>query len=174
MSVGKSKVYLTDPLKSAASGITAAFCLAVVIAAVSMEEFIAAGVFAAITMLFGYIFVKSCRLMRISKEGIETSFFGLGWKRLTWKQIGELGCCGMKVFKDSKSKRSGTLYIYFSEKPLTDEERFDMVLKWPRPDIPHLSYSRKRLDFIQYQWDDEIVFYNADRARLNFSWMRKL
>ena len=79
MSVGKSKVYLTDPLKSVASGITAAFCLAVVIVAVSMEEFIAAGVFAAITMLFGYIFVKSCRLMRISKEGIETSIFGLGW-----------------------------------------------------------------------------------------------
>ena len=51
MSVGKSKFYLTDPLKSAASGITAAFCLAVVIAAVTMEEFIAAGVFAVIAIL---------------------------------------------------------------------------------------------------------------------------
>ncbi len=174
MSANQTKVFITDPVKAALSGVTAAFCIAVVIVAVTMEEFIGAGIFAAVAMVFGYIFFKTCRLMRIDKEGIEVSFFGIGRRSLKWKEVGELGCCGMKVFKDPKSKRSGALYIYFSEKPMSDSERFDMVLKWPRPNIPYLSYSRKRLDFIQYKWDDEIVFYNADRARLNFSWMRKM
>jgi len=174
MSVEESKTFLTDPLKAAVSGVTVAFCLAVVITAVTMEEYIGAGVFAMVTMLFGYVFFKSCRLMRVGKEGIEVSFFGLGRRELQWREIAEVGCAGMKILKDSKSKKTGALYIYFSEKPLTDDERFDMVLRWPRPEIPYMRYTRKNLDFLQYKWKNEIVFYNADRARFNYSWKKKL
>ena len=123
MSVGKSKVYLTDPLKSAASGITAAFCLAVVIAAVSMEEFIAAGVFAAITMLFGYIFVKSCRLMRISKEGIETSFRDVQTEsRLLPSEVTPSGIARLL----SEEQPAKTAFPRCSRRPGSSQESMDL------------------------------------------------
>ena len=162
------KTYLADPVKAGVAGLFSLFLLVLLPEFVRQQNIAGMIVFGALFLIFGGIAVYSARLVTVSKEGLCVSYFGLLKKQLSWDQIREVGVMGLKVFKSKKSKATGLLYIYFSEENLTDQERFNIALKWPVRHIPYMLYTIKRLENLQFLWKKPLTFYNADKVRFFF------
>ena len=117
--------------------------------------------FFAIAMLFVWVSSSCGAIITITDEGVTRSVFGKITKTMTWKEIKEIGVAGTDLFTKSKKDRTDTLHIYFSKSPMTDEERFDMMLQWPPKDGLYLQYTKNRAQTIQAFWSDKIHTYNA-------------
>lgn len=161
------KTYLTDPVKMASSGVFGVFLL------ILLPEFIAQGtipgtiLFGGIGLAFTLLALYYSRLMTIDEEGIKVTYFGLvKVKSVKWSELSEVGICGMRLFKPKTWKSTGALYIYFSEEVMSEDDRFNMVFKWPRPENPYLYYSEKKLREIRKFYPKKIEIYNADKMKL--------
>ena len=122
--------------------------------------------FFSIAILFALVSTSCGAILTITDEGVTRSVFGITTKMMTWEEIKEIGVAGTDLFNKSKKDKTDTLQIYFSKSPLTDEERFDMMLQWPPKDGLYLQYTKARTDVIQAFWSNKIQTYNTGEILL--------
>lgn len=104
-------------------------------------------------------------VVHIGPEGVSRKMLLLPREHHSWEELQEVGVFGSKVLKQEGSSRVGTLYLYFSTKAMTDQERFDMVLKWPIRQI-HFVFSQRSLGLVQYYWTKKIDTFNTGDLRI--------
>lgn len=161
------KSYMQDPFKFAVSGLFGLLLVIMIPEFIRQGEPLGAVIFGGIGLVFVAMAIRCSRLVEVSPEGVAVSFCGLFKKKYKWAEFREVGVCGMRIFKPFNSKSSGTMYIYFSKEYLEDTDRLEMLLNWPKKDVPYVIYTRKTLDHVQVAWGDrEITFFNADQAKM--------
>lgn len=101
-------------------------------------------------------------IVSVSNEGIKQTIFGKCIKEFGWAEIQEIGVIGSNPFHKTERGTPGTLYIYISKQTMNQQDRFDMVLKWPPNDKIYLQYTKQRLYSIQMQWNNKIYTYNTE------------
>lgn len=126
-------------------------------------KFFEAAILCAIAIVFLVIGLNYSCVITIDASGVRKSLFGKTLRFLSWEQIQEAGVVGTKVF-GSDEERTGTRFLYFSPVKLTDEERFDMVLKWPPKEQIYLEYGKERLDLVRMLYYGTIESYRAGDA----------
>ena len=55
------------------------------------------------------------------------------------------------------------MYIYFSPVVLSEEDRFDLALKWPPRDQIYLLFTKERMDLIRPLWNNDVAVYNTGK-----------
>ena len=128
---------------------------------VVLQRWFSMAFFGLLAVVFAVVSTQYGAVITLDDIGICRSIFGIHVRTLTWKQIKEVGVAGLRVLKREESNRVGTLYIYFSEKKMTDQERFDMVLRWPQWNRCYLRFSHERIKAVQMLWDRKIETYNV-------------
>ncbi len=162
------KTFLADPVKTGIAGVFSLFLLVLLPEFIRQQNTVGALVFGAIFLIFAGITIYAARLVQVDQKEMCVSYFGLFKRHYPWDELQEVGVMGLRIFKSKKSKASGLTYIYFSKEALTDDERFNIALRWPVNHIPYLLYNRKRLETIQFLWEKPISFYNADSAKFEY------
>ncbi|MCF0135157.1 MAG: hypothetical protein HUJ69_01925 [Lachnospiraceae bacterium] len=163
------KTFISDPVKMAAGLLFGLFLLILVPEFIRQTEYWGAVIFGLIGLVMLVFGLLSARQVEVSKEGIACHWFGLLRVERTWEEIREVGVAGMNVFKPKgMSKASGTLYIYFSEHIMTEDERLKMVIEWPKADVPFIYFTKKRMEHVQLMWDKKVEFFNAENARFDY------
>lgn len=120
-----------------------------------------APVFLCIGILFGYLFICNASVISITPEKISRSFLKIGKKEILWTDVKELGLIGENVFSHKK-KNTGHKYLYFSPYPMTKEERFQTIVKWPPKNMLYAEYSEKILEYAMTIWNKELKTYNVE------------
>ena len=157
--------YVLDPIKFGVSCATVSIC--VLLAAFLFLRGERAGLFFLLPALpFVYVAsVYGSRLI-VSPEGLILS---RPWKKeavsLPWSSVKEMGVVGTKVFNHGNADKTGSLYIYFSEKSLTEDERFRTALEWPPKDMLFLLYTKERMDAIRPLWTGKVQAYNTGELK---------
>lgn len=123
-------------------------------------------IFTLITLLFLMISLSHGSVISIGPDGISRSVLGKVIKTLRWDQIVEVGVAGSKVFRQVNKKKTGTLYIYFSEKAMTEDERFQMMFNWPPKNKIYLQYKKPRIESIRAFWKKPVTRYNTGDLEL--------
>lgn len=139
-------------------------------------------------ILFGILFLLVAalygRIVHIDSSGVRWTLLGRVMRARSWDQIEEVGVVGLKVLNGerisiagvsdpaeenereksddlNKPPRIGTPYIYFSEKALTEHERFALALKWPPKGMIFLRFSPKRVQQVQNCSQKHVEHYNT-------------
>lgn len=121
------------------------------------------GIIAALFIWQGFIYGP---WLSITPNGIRKHIFGWTLKTVPWEEVREVGVVGTKVFNKHNPEKTGTLYIYFSPKAMTDEERFQLALDFPPKDMLFLQHEKDREDVVQILWNRKMVGYNIGKLRL--------
>lgn len=131
------------------------------VAAIPMGRYSATLVFFILGLLFLVVTVRNAVVVCVTPEGLERRLLGKHISMLPWKDVREVGVCGIRPFHKKGSDNVGTMYIYISGEHMTDDERFDMILNWPPRDKIYLLHSVERLEAVQLQWAGTITMYNS-------------
>lgn len=158
--------YIVNPFKCIASLVSCIWLLGAGLCMIPIHRYGSAAVFSALALIFALISIQNGAVIQIDSAGIRKSILGFQTKELVWSDIGEIGVTGTKVFNRSHPEKTGGLYIYISETPMTDQERFNMMLKWPPAGKLYLSYQAKRLNALLPYWDRKIESYNVGNLDL--------
>ena len=78
-----------------------------------------------------------------------------------WNDVKELRVVGTNVFSKAKKQKTGSLYILVSQKELTDDECFDITLRWPPKDMIYLSYNTDRINTLQAHFSSKVKTYHT-------------
>lgn len=159
----KPSLYRVDPFKFAVSLGTCAVSLVMALCMLlALSRPGSAAVFLAIALLFLLVASTYGARIRVCDEGVErVSLFGRVTRRLDWQAVREVGVAGTSVFRKDDRKHPGTLYIYFSERKLTEPERFDLMLRFPPKDMLYCTYNRQRIEAIQLRFSGKIETFHA-------------
>lgn len=150
------------------AGFTAILFTWLTILAVYNQKPLLALLFAAFSLLYILVAGKNGATVRFSETGIAL-YVGLWCVRSRkWEDIKEIGVLGTKAFASPKAKKHGNLYIYFSERKMTEVERFELCLKWPPKKMIYHGYSITIKDLLEKYWQKEVVLYNASEEEV---WM---
>lgn len=147
--------------KYAAAFVTVLAALVAAALSLAFAHYITACLFLLVAAAFSVIGVMYGSVVSIDETGVRRSFWGVQISDTPWYEIAEVGIVGVKVFNNNNPKRTGSRYIYFSKKALTDDERFKLALEWPPKDMPYLLYTRTRIDTAMLYHNKEIATYNA-------------
>lgn len=139
-------------------------------------------------ILFGVLFLLVAglygRIVHLNPSGVRWTLLGKVMRAYSWEQIEEVGVVGTNVLngggepaakapgppgEDGKEKRDdpgkrsriGTPYIYFSERALTEEQRFALALKWPPKGMIFLRFSPERVAQVQSISQRYVEHYNT-------------
>jgi hypothetical protein len=132
----------------------------------SIYQPLPAVLFITIGIVYTISAVMNGTVVHVDKKGINKSVFGIVTMMFQWEEINELGVCGTNVFHKHHPKKTGTLYIYISKNKLDEQERFDMILKWPPKDKIYFVYTKKHLEAIQLLSKCKIKTYNTGNLML--------
>lgn len=159
----KSNTFRANPFKFAVSLCTSAIALVLSLCMLlSLARPGSAAVFLVIAAVFCIVATIYGAKIRISDEGIaRINILGRETRHLSWQDIQEIGVAGTSVFRKDDTKHPGTLYIYFSEEVMTDQDRFNLMLSFPPRDRLFLTYSEERIRAIQLRWNRKIESYHA-------------
>ena len=119
-------------------------------------------IFFLLFLLFLYKAVSNGSRIVIDEKKAYKRIAGVKTQELSWGMVREIGVCNTKVFKGLLPFIEGFLYIYISSEEMNEQERFDMILKWPPKKNYYFVYSEQRLTSIQSVWNSKITIYNAD------------
>lgn len=155
------KRFVVDPIRCGAATLVSAAFLLFCAVMFPLHRMGSAVVFFLLGMLFLAVALVNGTVVTVDERGISRATLGMGSRFLPWEEAAEVGVCGTRLFRKGKRGKTGTLYIYVSPTPLTDEARFDMVLKWPPLRGYYLLYSQERMAAVQLRWEGRIVRYNA-------------
>lgn len=152
--------FYADPFKCAMLTTTA---LAFVLFAAAL--FYTASLFSAIVCLlfacvYGYGAAVNGIRLEFTADGIQRHFLCLPPNLIPWKEIREVGICGARLWRGP-----GTLYLYLSPSQMTEEERFQMVLRWSPKEL-RLRYHPPCLDALSPFWEGKIELYNTGKFTL--------
>lgn len=158
--------YFVNPLELAIAAATAAGSGAIAGVCLFLGRFLSALVFLAIALLFFKIALDAGAKISVGKDGVSRRLLGKTTHSFKWEEISETGAAGSKILNKGNPNKTGTVYIYFSPTALDDNERFDMMLKWPPKDKLYLRYSEARLNFIKTVCGMDIVGYNIGKLKI--------
>lgn len=123
-------------------------------------------VFLLLASLFLLITCRYLSVAVITRDGVELRLFSILRRRQDWSEIREVGIIGENVFLRSRQKGPGTLYVYFSPVELSEEERFQLAVKWPPKNMIYMNYLPERFEKIQYYWGKPVAKYNVGDLQL--------
>lgn len=150
-------VYL---LKTIVAGLTALIFAVLAVIFFLMRFWIVGGIFVALLAVYLVIAIKNCYVIHIGEDRVYRIFPGRGIS-LNWSDIQDVGVVGIKVLGRAGRKYTGGKYIYFSDRKLSEDELFNICLKWPPDNMLFLHFSHKRIAYIQTRWENEITMYNT-------------
>ncbi len=159
--------FIVHTAKCAIATIVFIFMIILSFCMLTIQEYIGAVVFFAIGLLFVPVIYVYGATVTIDDVGIRTSRFGRIYIEFKWSDVSEVGIAGTNLFSRRKKKRTGSLYFYISDLSMTDDERFDMMLRFPPSDKIYLVYSGEAFTAIQLQWNGIIQTYNTDNTRFH-------
>lgn len=162
----KTKRYIVHPLKFVVSLLTMAAALLLAICEFVISRPVSALFFIVIALLFLVTTLNNSARISIDKSGVHCNIAGLRRRSFSWEDIKEVGVFSSRLFTNSNKNRAGTLYIYFSTKPMSAQERFQMILNWSVKDKIVLQYTKERMDAVQLLWSNEIQTYNVGELHL--------
>lgn len=116
--------------------------------------------------IYAVLAFRNGQIVRISPESVELRLFSVPRNSFGWNEIQEVGVAGTKILNAANTNRTGAKYIYFSPRMMTEEERFNMCLKWPPKDVIYIRYNAERIDRVMKRWKKEVVLYNTGKLRL--------
>lgn len=157
--------FMINPFKCF-TGITSSLLFAALaIAMISTGRWFSVYIFGLLAFIFGYIGLMAGCILHVDESGLHKTLLGLKLQSFSWANVAEVGVAGAKVFNQSNPKRTGSLYIYFSPKVLTENERFDLMLRWPpSKNTPYMIFNKQRLAAVQFLWGKEIQTFNVGDA----------
>jgi len=157
--------FIVYPFKLLAS-LLCTLCFAIVAAAmVAVDRIGAAWAFGAFGLVYLVPAALSGMTVELNTEGVQQSLLGLPLRRWRWDEIAEIGVVGTKVFNPQHPEKTGALQLYFSRQALTEEQRFELALKWPPLDKIYMVYDQKRGFAVQLYWSGKIETYNTGDLR---------
>lgn len=160
------KKFMINPKNYFVSIATAVFCLVIAIAMATIREYIGLLVFLLIAFVFIIVSNYSGSHLLIDKSVVKRkSLFGKV-KEFKMEEIKEIGVAGSKVINNGGGKKTGTVYIYFSKEELSDQDLFDMMLRWPPRDKLYMEYTAERARYVMSLWAGEIKKYNFGKKEV--------
>lgn len=153
--------YCVNVEKFTVAAVTAIVFILTAVYNVVKRDMLAVVICLALAMLFMAVAAIEGSTVKVSSSGVGLYCFGRQRRKYTWEQIQEVGVAGVKIFNGGNTRKTGTKYIYFSSKPMTDKERFEMCLKWPPGNIIFMKYNYEKICKVQTFWSNEIKLYNA-------------
>lgn len=123
-------------------------------------------VFFLFELLFLPVLYLNGSVVTVSREGVNVRFLFYTRVDIQWDQIQEVGVLGDRVFLRGNSKRHGRLYIYFSTEKRTEQEQFQLAVKWPPKRMAFTTFSEEKIEIIQSIWSSQIALYNVGDLEL--------
>lgn len=123
-------------------------------------------IFLVIALLYLGVGIWNASKIYWDVEGVSRKVFGIRVKLIPWSEIQEVGIMGTKVFNRKNPMKTGRMYIYFSEKTLSDKERFSLMLRWPPLNKIYLLYQADRVEALRYCYTGKIETYNVGGLEL--------
>ena len=160
-----TKTFCVDTFKCVALGFFAGIFLLAAVALWCVGSWAAGGVFLALALVYAFFSARNGARVTIGPKGVSRKFLWFPPQAYTWDQLAEVGVFGTKLFHKKDSAKVGSLYLYFSDKAMTEDERFQMVLRWPPKQI-YCVFAQPRLEQVQYFWDNKIASYNAGELKV--------
>ena len=160
----KSQTFRVNTLKFVAALGTSLVCLTLGLCMLfALARPLSAAVFIGIGALFLPICATYGASLRIDDEGVtRLNLFGRKTRFLPWREIAEIGVAGSRVLgRGDKKKNPGTLYIYFSENEMTEQQRFETMLHFPTKGLLFTTYSQAKIEAVQLRWSSRIATYNS-------------
>lgn len=160
-----SKIVHVDRVKWAAlSAFSALFLVC------SLSLFLVGNLVASVFCLFlAFVYAAAAALngarICINADGISRRILWFPSKFFRWSQLQEVGVFGTKLFNQRNPNKTGTLYLYFATQAMTDDQRFQMVLRWPPRQI-YLAFHPDDLELIRLFWNGDIIGYNVGNLAL--------
>ena len=154
------KTYLIDPPRAIIFGVTAAFFIVLSVSVLSAGYIYAGAVIGVLAIIYTAVFIKHMALLTIYEDRLVHSYFGLMPKTLERGAIAEVWLCGSRVLNRKPGGRSGTLYICFSEKSLSDGERLKLTFEGLSGICFYLRYSKARMAAVRDFWKSSITLWN--------------
>ena len=118
-------------------------------------------IFLVLGLIFGFIAVQSGSVLQLNEEGVTRLLLGHTTAKIRWDEIKEIGVAGTKVFNRSHPEKAGSIYIYFSPVQMDEDERFQMMLRWPPSNCLYMTYNQDRFHAVQGHWNSHIEIYNV-------------
>lgn len=159
------KQFCAQPLKAMICLITVAAAFLLGGTLVFIQRYFSAILLFIAGMVFLWVAVPYGTVVCVDEWGVKTRLLGFTRKVLPWSQIAEVGVAGTRVFGRDSWRKTGMRVIYFSEKAMTEDERFQMILHWPVKNIPFMVYNSQRLLAVQTYWNSTITHYNSGDAK---------
>lgn len=157
---------MINPLKFFVALLTAIVSLAIAIAMLYLHHYVPALIFIAISVTFFITSSYSGARIEVNRDSVTRISIFRKRTTFSWSEIKEVGVAGSKIFLKGERNKPGTLYIYFSKKELNDDERFDMMLKWPPKDVLYLEYTDTIAKYILPFWGRPFVEYNTGNEQI--------
>ncbi len=155
----KRKKYTVNTIQCLTGAATAIFFIAAAAYNTVLSRYLVSSIF----LLFGIIFLIASVMngmnLSITECEIQQSLLGRKIRVYKKSEIREIGVVGLKLF--GKSRNCGVKYIYISKEKMTENERFQMCLKWPPRDKMYMTWDATRLSDIQMFWNGKIETYNT-------------
>jgi hypothetical protein len=151
--------YVIDPIKL----ILAALCCILFAALAVLLGLWHSGFFlisALLGVFYGIVALYHGRLIRLDSSGVALRA-PLGSRHMDWGDIRQVGVVGLRVLNSRKKRYTGARYIYFSDQTLSEDELFQMCLKWPPKNVLFLRFNHKRIAAVQSLWAKDVELYNV-------------
>lgn len=150
-----------DALKACVAALTGIAFLTIGVVAASLQY----AAFAAITLSLAAVYLrlalKNGGVLILDDAGVHQVCFGREVRCWNWNEISEYGVMGTRVFGTKKRVNKGTRYVYFSEKAMDSEERFQMCLSWPPKRCAYASYTEELMRDAKRRMGTAPVYYNT-------------
>ena len=124
------------------------------------KAYLLACIFLILCIVYLVVALQNGNVVRVDRSGVSRRF-PPNKLSMSWEDISEVGVVGLRVLNSKGKRYTGSRYIYVSRKPLSEEERFNMCLKWPPQDVLYFRFSYKRIAAVQKLWEREIVMFNT-------------
>lgn len=164
--MNKTELFRVDSLRFWAAAGTSLISFILGITLIIIERYGSALLFFVIFLLFLPIIRIYGAAVTVDEEGIRSSFLGKPLLQMKWDEIQEIGVAGSKLFNNRNGKKTGTVYIYISRQTMTEDERFNMMLKFPPKDKIYFEYSKEAVLAVQMRWSSKIQTYNSGDIRI--------
>lgn len=157
--------FMINPFKCFAAVTSSLLFLSLAFSMISTRRWFSICVFLLLSLIFGYISLTAGCILHLDDSGLYKTLFGLKLQYFAWTDIAEVGIAGTKVFHQKNSNHTGSIYLYFSPKSLSEDERFDLMLRWPpSKNTPYMIFNKKRFTAVQLLWGKEIQKFNIGDA----------
>lgn len=155
------KSFPTDPAKGTVCLAAGGVFLVTGIALAASAHWIGAVIFLLVSLPYLFMGLWNFTVIVLSDQGVSRCFLGKTLKHFSWDEIREVGVTGTRVFNRRKKEKTGRIYLYFSPRILTEDDRFEMALRWPAFDKPYTLYDPEKVRELRQYWTGPIAEHNT-------------